>query len=59
MLTAAIIEQNNKLRARLARQERQLKAVRCPQLYLLNMVITLLLGIVLGFLLFFVVCGGC
>lgn len=59
MLTAAIIEQNNKLRAQLARQERQLKAVRCPQLYLLNMVITLLLGIVLGFLLFFVVCGGC
>ena len=59
MLTAAIIEQNNKLRAQLARQERQLKAVQCPQLYLLNMVITLLLGIVLGFLLFFVVCGGC
>lgn len=59
MLTAAIIEQNNKLRAQLARRERQLKAVRCPQLYLLNMVITLLLGIVLGFLLFFVICGGC
>ena len=59
MMFAALVEQNHKLRAKVARQERQLRTMGWPQIYLLNMAICMLLGVVLGFLLFFVSAGGC
>lgn len=52
MMLAAIVEQNHKLRAKIARLERQLKTFRYPQVYVINMSIWLAVGLLLGYLLF-------
>ena len=48
MMLAAIVEQNHKLRAKIARLERQLKTFRYPQVYFINMAVWLLVGFLLG-----------
>ena len=52
MMIAALIEQNNKLRAQVAKQKRQLKAMHCPQIYLLNLIVWIGVGLLLGSLIF-------
>ena len=52
MLLATVIDQNNKLRAQVAKQKRQLKAMHCPQIYLLNMIVWIGVGLLLGSLIF-------
>ena len=48
MLLATVIDQNNKLRAQVARQSRQLKTFHYPQVYFINMALWLLVGFLLG-----------
>ena len=52
MLLATIIEQNRQLRAKVVKQERQLKAMHYPQIYLLNMIVWIGVGLLLGSLIF-------
>ena len=48
MMIAALIEQNQKLRAKVAQQSRQLKTFHYPHVYFINMAVWLLLGFLLG-----------
>ena len=52
MLLATVVDQNNKLRAQVAKQKRLLKAMHCPQIYLLNMIAWIGVGLLLGALIF-------
>ena len=48
MMLATIVEQNRKLKAQVARQERQLKFMHYPHVYFINMALWLLVGFLLG-----------
>ena len=52
MMIAALIEQNQKLRAKVARQSRQLKTFHYPQIFIFHMAIWFTIGLLLGCLIF-------
>ena len=52
MMFATIIDQNHKLRAQVAKQQRQLKAMHYPQVFIFHMAIWFTIGLLLGCLIF-------
>ena len=52
MMLATIIDQNHKLRIQVAKQKRQLNAMHYPHIFVFNMVVWFVIGLLLGCLIF-------